>query len=71
MTPPGQEQRANVTMRFSDLRARVTRQVDTVRHNDMQVKALDCPVHVCFRRDGTGVALITQSDVLLMDKVRD
>jgi hypothetical protein len=23
------------------------------------------------RRDGAGVALITQSDVLLMDKVRD
>ena len=35
-------------MRFADLRARVTRQVDAVRHNDMQVKALDCPVHACF-----------------------
>ena len=49
MTPPGQEQQANVTMRFADLRARVTRQVDAVRRNDMQVKVLDCPVHACFQ----------------------
>jgi hypothetical protein len=49
LTPAGQEQQGNVTMRFADLRARVTRQVDAVRRNDMQVKALDCPVHACFQ----------------------
>ncbi len=49
LTPPGQEQQGNVTMRFADFRARVTRQVDAVRHNDIQVKDLDCPVHVCFQ----------------------
>ncbi len=38
-----------------DLRARVTRQVDAGRR----------------RRDGAGFSLITLSDVLLMDKVRD
>ena len=55
LTPAGQEQQGNVTMRFVDLRARVTRQVDAGRR----------------RRDGAGFALITLSDVLLMDKVRD
>jgi hypothetical protein len=49
MTPDGQEQQANVTMRFADLRTRVTRQLDAVRRNDMQVKTLDCPVHACFQ----------------------
>ena len=49
MTPAGQEQQANVTMRFADLRAPVTRQLDAVRRNDMQVKVLDCPVYVCFQ----------------------
>jgi hypothetical protein len=36
MTPAGQEQQANVTMRFADLRPRVTRQVDTVREEDVE-----------------------------------
>ena len=49
LTPSGQEQQENVTMRFADLRARVTRQVDAVRHNDIPVKTLDCPVHGCFQ----------------------
>ncbi len=40
MTPDGQEQQANVTMRFAKLRALVTRQLDAVRLNDMEVKAL-------------------------------
>ncbi len=36
LTPAGQEQQGNVTMRFADLRARVTRQVDVVREEDVE-----------------------------------
>jgi hypothetical protein len=36
-------------MRFADLRGRVTRQVDAVPRNDMQIKVLDCPVHAYFQ----------------------
>jgi hypothetical protein len=36
MTPTGQEQQANVTMSFTDLRVRVTRQVDAVREEDVE-----------------------------------
>ena len=36
LTPAGQEQQANVTMRFADLRPRVTRQVDVVREEDVE-----------------------------------
>jgi hypothetical protein len=49
LTPAGQEQQGNVTMRFADLRARVTRQVEALKRNDMQTKALDFPVHACFQ----------------------
>ena len=49
LTPAGQEQQGNVTMRFADLRARVTRQLEALKRNDMQAKALDCPVHACFQ----------------------
>ncbi len=49
LTPTGQEQQGNVTMRFADLRARVTRQLETLKRNDMEGKALDFPVHACFQ----------------------
>jgi hypothetical protein len=49
LTPAGQEQQGNVTMRFADLRARVTRQLEALKHNDIQAKDLDCPVYACFQ----------------------